>query len=153
MLSRRIALFRVSLMVALTSFLMLSFFPAASFASTSSTVTAPVSFTVSPNPVKGAAGSHVPVTVTWTNTGSTFVASNCIAYFSKSKSGPWTKGTGCFLSQPFPYTVKNGKTVEHLSQYIASHLTGTVYFKVTATGTYNGVSAQTKYSYFTVIVT
>jgi hypothetical protein len=149
---RKAGVFRPSLLVALTAFLMLSLFPVSTFASTS-TVTAPVSFTVSPNPVRGAAGSHVPVTVTWTNTGTTFVAKNCIAYFSTHKSGPWTKGTGCFLSQPFPYTVNHGKTTEHLSQYIASHLTGTVYFKVTATGTYGGVSAQSKYSYFTVVVT
>ncbi|MFI5420256.1 MAG: hypothetical protein ACHQ1H_04755 [Nitrososphaerales archaeon] len=130
--------------------------PSIAFANSTATV-APVSFSVSPNPVKGSPNTYVPVTVTWTNRGThTFVAKSCVAWFSTtSKSGPWTKGTGCFKGQPFPYTIGPGKVSEKVSQYIASHLLPgtTVYFKVIATGTYNGAAAQSTPTYFSLIVT
>jgi hypothetical protein len=147
--------FRSTLVVVLTFFVISSFLPSIAFANSSTTV-APVSPSVSPNPVKGAPNTYVPVTVTWTNKGThTFIANSCTAWFSLSKSGPWTKGTGCFKGQKFPYTVNPGKVSEKVSQYVASHLMKgmTIYFKVIATGTYNGAAAQSSPYIFSLIVT
>jgi hypothetical protein len=112
MFSSQNVILKVTLGVALTILLAVTFLPTSSFATTTPTLSqAPLYLSFKPNPVHAKYGQTVTEIISGKNTGGyTFQANYCYLWYRIGTSGNWNKVTQCFPNAHWPIYVSPHST-------------------------------------------